>query len=76
MLANNASIAPTDAKAGWLTEDIINCPRFAILPVLNSPVVAPNGTSYFPIIGFKAIYFWDDTAYAGFVWVDQSDPPT
>lgn len=64
----NPSITPADSKAGWVRADILDCPRFAILPVVNSAFDTLNGTRYFPIIGFRAVYFWDDSPYKGFVW--------
>jgi hypothetical protein len=67
-VTTHANISPSDAKAGWISGDIINCPRFAILPVVTAPAPPPSGTEYFPIVGFKAIYFWDDSSDHGFSW--------
>ncbi len=65
---NNADIGPDDPKAGSVSSAILECPRFAILPVVNGPIDAPNGTTYYWIIGFKALYFWDETPEKGFAW--------
>ena len=66
--ANPGGIPPGSAKQGWISEKILECPRFAILPVVNSAVDPPNGTTYFPVIGFKAVYFGDETPERGFSW--------
>ncbi len=66
------SISPSDPKAGWISGSVLDCPRFAILPVLNATVPPPNGTTYYPIIGFKAAYFWDDSSDHGFGWQGSS----
>ena len=48
---------------------MFECPRFAILPVLNAKDDPDNGTGhYLRIIGFQAVWFDDDTADHGFVW--------
>lgn len=63
----------TASDRGWLKADILNCPRFAILPVINPAIPVPNGGVYYPIIGFKAMYL-DSTSSScptgdrGFVW--------
>ena len=36
--------------------------------MLNATAPPRNGTRYYPIIDFKALYFWDDTSEHGFSW--------
>jgi len=67
--ANPDGISAAPSTQSWVTGDILKCPRFAVLPVLNSNVEPPQGGgNYYPIVGFKAVYFWDDTPDEGFVW--------
>lgn len=48
---------PTPAESevnGWIKGDILDCPRFAIVPVLNVDENPPNG--YYPIVGFAGVF--------------------
>ena len=64
----------TAADRGYLKAEILACPRFAILPVIDPALPVPNGAGqYYPIIGFKAVYFDSDsvscpTADRGFIF--------
>lgn len=66
-----APTSPTDLVAS-LTPNILKCPRFAILPVVNPAIPSPNGSVYYPVVGFKAVYFDDETADRGFIWQGNS----
>lgn len=48
-----ADPAATPTK-GWVKPEIVECPRFAIVPVLNVDTNPPNG--YYPIKGFVAVF--------------------
>lgn len=68
---------PLAGKEGWIKDTVFECPRFAYLPVVNLQTEAPNGTSYFPIVGFSAVWIddvWidDPTAERGFKWEGSS----
>jgi len=52
-----AGLPPTTGQAGWIKDAIFSCPRFALLPVVNvDDANTPNGTTYYPIVGFKGMF--------------------
>lgn len=55
---------------GYLDELVLECGRFAFLPVVD-PVLPPdNGKSdnVYPIVGFKGVWIDDETPDQGFIW--------
>ena len=74
-VTSGAAAAPADR--GYLKAEILGCPRFAILPVIDPALPVPNGGQYYPILGFKAVYFDSDTtscptADRGFIFQGSS----
>ena len=62
-LANNPN--PTEAAVnGWLDMEIVECPRFAIVPVLNATENPSNG--FYPIVGFAGVFLDGDDPNHGF----------
>jgi hypothetical protein len=52
-----AGLPPTTNQLGWIKDAIFSCPRFALLPVVNvDDATTPDGTAYFPIVGFKGMF--------------------
>ncbi|MDP9220393.1 MAG: hypothetical protein M3P23_07625, partial [Actinomycetota bacterium] len=65
--------AASALREGCISPKIFKSPRFALLPVLNAPVMPPNGTSYYWCIGFKALFIDKDdsdmsASETGFTW--------
>ena len=60
-----ASPDPVDSEVeGWVKADILNCPRFAIVPVLNAVENPPSG--YYPITGFAGVFIDGEPTDYGF----------
>jgi Flp pilus assembly protein TadG len=52
-LANNPDPSP-ESVAGWIDPSIVNCPRFAIVPVMNVATNPANG--FYPIKTFVGVF--------------------
>ncbi len=60
----NANVAGNTPVEGWVKPEIMQCPRFAIVPVLHTTEHPPNG--HYPVVGFRGIFIEGPAPNYGF----------
>jgi hypothetical protein len=73
-------IPATPAQRGWITKKVFDCPRFSVLPIVNTSTPPLDGSGSYPVVGHTYAWIannagdnrpiWLGTVFfeRGFVW--------